>query len=170
MWWSRSIRGLLRWWSSLCSRKRSPNKKKMIKKSSSALYHLDPTLDAGLVRVGGRLKQSSLIQELKHPVILPKDSYITTLKEQRMAELPKEHVKVSAPFTLHLKTKMSWCQTPSWKKRAVVYAFVTMSAYQDQLNAGFSKVCENMWSLWHILFKIHSRVLHTSLVFFFSRP
>ncbi len=31
---------------------------------------------------------------------------------------------------------------PSWKKKAVVFTNVTTSAYQDQLNAGFSKVCE----------------------------
>ncbi len=40
--------------------------------SSSALYHLDPVVDKGLLRVGGRLKRSSLSQELKHPVILSK--------------------------------------------------------------------------------------------------
>ncbi len=30
----------------------------------------------------------------------------------------------------------------SRKKKAVVFTTVTMSAYQDQINAGFSKVCE----------------------------
>ncbi len=38
--------------------------------------------------------------------------------------------------------KMPWCQTPSRKKKAVVFTNVTTSAYQDQLNAGFLKVCE----------------------------
>ncbi|XP_057183499.1 uncharacterized protein LOC130550135 [Triplophysa rosa] len=33
----------------------------------------------GLLCVGGRLKQSSLSEELKHPVILPKDSHIVEL-------------------------------------------------------------------------------------------
>ncbi len=36
----------------------------------------------------------------------------------------------------------SLCQTPSWKKKAAVFTAVTMSAYQDRLNAGFSKLCE----------------------------
>ncbi len=31
---------------------------------------------------------------------------------------------------------------PTWKKKAVVFTTVTMSAFQDQLNTGFSKVCE----------------------------
>lgn len=46
---------------------------------SNSLYHLDPILDKGLLRVGGRLRQLSLSLEIKHPVILPKDSYITGL-------------------------------------------------------------------------------------------
>ncbi len=37
---------------------------------------------------------------------------------------------------------MPWRQTPSWKKKAVVFTTVTTNAYQDQLNARFSKVCE----------------------------
>ncbi len=41
-----------------------------------------------------------------------------------------------------LETKMQWRQTPSRKKKAIVFTTVTTSAYQDQLNAGFSKVCE----------------------------
>lgn len=47
--------------------------------SSSALYNLDPILDKGLLRVGGRLKKSTLSQDLKHPVIIPKDSCVTRL-------------------------------------------------------------------------------------------
>ncbi len=31
---------------------------------------------------------------------------------------------------------------PSRKKKAVVFTTVTTSAYQGQLNSGFSKVCE----------------------------
>lgn len=119
--------------------------------NSSALYPLDPILDNGILRVGGRLKHSSLSQDLKHPVILPKGNHITKLilshyhtkvrhqgrsqtqmelrmngfwiiggsksvakfihkcvqcrklrrpaEEQRMADLPRERVEVSAPFT-----------------------------------------------------------------------
>ncbi len=49
---------------------------------------------------------------------------------------------VSRSLTFRLETKMPWRQTPSQKKKAVVFTTVTTSAYQDQLNAGFSKVCE----------------------------
>ncbi len=41
----------------------------------------------------------------------------------------------------HLETKMLWCQIPSWKKKAIVFTSVTMSAYQDQLNTG------SMWNI-----------------------
>ncbi len=49
---------------------------------------------------------------------------------------------VSHSLTFCLETKMPWRQTPSRKKKAVVFTTVTTSAYQDQINAGFSKVCE----------------------------
>ncbi len=49
---------------------------------------------------------------------------------------------MSRSLTFHLETKMPWRQTPSRKKKAVLFTNVTTNAYQDQINAGFSKVCE----------------------------
>ncbi len=49
-------------------------------------------------------------------------------------------------LTFYLETKMSWRQTPSWKKKAVVFTTVTTSISQDQLNARFSKVFELFYS------------------------
>ncbi len=49
---------------------------------------------------------------------------------------------MSRSLTFHLETKMLWCRTPSRNKKAAVFTTVTTSACQDQLNAGFSKVCE----------------------------
>ncbi len=48
---------------------------------------------------------------------------------------------MSRSLTLCLETKMPWCQTPSRKKKAVVFTTVTTNVYQDQLNTGFLKVC-----------------------------
>lgn len=50
-------------------------------KKSSTLYRLDPFLDQdGLIRVGGRLRKSQEFPEdFKHPVILPKKSFIVDL-------------------------------------------------------------------------------------------
>ncbi len=49
---------------------------------------------------------------------------------------------MSCSLALRLETKMPWHQTPSRKKKAVLFTNVMTNAYQDQLNAGFSKVCE----------------------------
>ncbi|XP_039306359.1 uncharacterized protein LOC120358020 [Solenopsis invicta] len=47
---------------------------------SSPLVRLTPFLDAkGLLRVGGRLQFSSLSQDEKHPLILPRESTLTSL-------------------------------------------------------------------------------------------
>ncbi len=48
----------------------------------------------------------------------------------------------SHSLTFRLETKMPWRQTPSRKKKAIVFTTVTTNAYQGQINAGFSKVCE----------------------------
>lgn len=46
---------------------------------TSKLYQLDATLEDGVLRVGGRLRRSSASLELKHPVILPRESIVTQL-------------------------------------------------------------------------------------------
>ena len=57
----------------------SKDKIKAMKRLSS-LYKLDPFLDEdGLLRVGGRIRQSSAPYEVKHPVILPKKGHVTNL-------------------------------------------------------------------------------------------
>jgi hypothetical protein len=48
-------------------------------KKSSTIYKLDPHMQDGVIRAGGRLRRSSLPEETKHPVILPKESKITEL-------------------------------------------------------------------------------------------
>ncbi len=70
---------------------------------------------------------------------------------------------VSRSLTFRLETKMQWRQTPSRKKKAVVFTNVTTSAYQDQLNAGFSKVCE-IFKFCGIESTICPRVSHTVIV------
>jgi hypothetical protein len=49
-------------------------------KCGSSLYRLNPFVDKeGLLRVGGRIHNADLPTSEKHPVILPKDSPVTTL-------------------------------------------------------------------------------------------
>ena len=46
---------------------------------TSPFYRLDPFVDRGLLRVGGRLNHADIPEESKHPVILPRKSHVTTL-------------------------------------------------------------------------------------------
>ncbi len=71
---------------------------------------------------------------------------------------------VSRSLTFRLEIKMLWCQTPSRKKKAVVFTNVTTSAYQDQLNAGSSKVCEIFKVCGIESLKYVKKVSHTGLV------
>lgn len=48
-------------------------------KLSSNIRKLDPILDDGLIRVGGRLHKPSMPLETKHPIILPKDHHVSNL-------------------------------------------------------------------------------------------
>lgn len=45
----------------------------------SSIYRLDPFLDDGLLRVGGRLSKAAIPEEVKHPLILSKDQHISML-------------------------------------------------------------------------------------------
>ncbi|KAK0147980.1 hypothetical protein N1851_012347 [Merluccius polli] len=48
-------------------------------KGSTSIMKLDPFLQDGVLRVGGRLHQAALPEHTKHPSILAKDHHITTL-------------------------------------------------------------------------------------------
>ena len=49
-------------------------------KKASSLYQLDPFLDANeILRVGGRIRCSSLSYSTKHPIILPRKGHLTEL-------------------------------------------------------------------------------------------
>ena len=48
-------------------------------KRSSSIMKLDPFLQDGVLRVGGRLHRAALPEHTKHPAILAKDHHITTL-------------------------------------------------------------------------------------------
>lgn len=46
---------------------------------SNQLYELDPFLQDGVMRVGGRLRKATAPLEVRHPAILPKESNVTRL-------------------------------------------------------------------------------------------
>eukprot|EP00063_Salmo_salar_P064092 XP_014038927.1 PREDICTED: uncharacterized protein LOC106592141 [Salmo salar] len=54
-------------------------KGKQCAKRNGSICKLDPIVDNGILRVGGRLSKAAMPTELKNPMILPKDSYISRL-------------------------------------------------------------------------------------------
>ena len=48
-------------------------------KKNSSIYKLDPVLESGLLRVGGRLEHAPIENDAKHPIILPKRHHVTKL-------------------------------------------------------------------------------------------
>ncbi|XP_060605456.1 uncharacterized protein LOC132757974 [Ruditapes philippinarum] len=48
-------------------------------KRDSSIRNLDPVLDNGILRVGGRLNESAMPTEMKNPFILPKNCQVSTL-------------------------------------------------------------------------------------------
>ena len=65
-------------------------------KRSSGLTKLDPVIDEGLLRVGGRLGSASVGFQAKHPIIMPKRGRLTRLLvedvHQRIGHQGREHV------------------------------------------------------------------------------
>ena len=51
---------------------------KLLKKSSK-IVNLDPVVNEGLLRIGGRLGRAPIQQNAKHPVILPKNHHVVSL-------------------------------------------------------------------------------------------
>ncbi len=47
--------------------------------TNSDIYRLDPVLQDGLLRVGGRLRKASMPESMKHPIVLSKDQPICKL-------------------------------------------------------------------------------------------
>ena len=65
-------------------------------KRSSRLYSLNPFVENGLLRVGGRLQRSEVPYETKHPAILPKRGHVTELlirdAHETIGHQGREHV------------------------------------------------------------------------------
>ena len=64
----------------------------VMKKSS--IYLLEPFLDEeGILRVGGRLRNTPLSEKALHPVIVPKNHQLSKLVVRRAHEFQSEHVR-----------------------------------------------------------------------------
>ncbi|XP_018400775.1 PREDICTED: uncharacterized protein LOC108778168 [Cyphomyrmex costatus] len=78
--------------------------------TSSGILTLNPFLDDGLIKVGGRLRHSNLTQDARHPVLLPKNHELSRRiitqahvkpvhSETIMSSLPPSRITVSRPFS-----------------------------------------------------------------------
>ena len=68
--------------------------RKVNMKTSSSLYKLDPFLDVdGILRVSGHLKRASLTDDIKFPIILPRNSHVTKLIVKHFHERTHHHGK-----------------------------------------------------------------------------
>ena len=71
----RSLSGCIR-----VSERSSAKEKKIALKKTSSIYKLDPFIDQdGLIRVGGRIGNADVPDEVRHPVLLPRKCHVATL-------------------------------------------------------------------------------------------
>ena len=91
-------------------------------KKSSQIYRLNPQLQEGILRVGGRLSRASMPAEAKHPMLLPKDHRVADLilqdAHERLGHSGRNHVLshvrqrywiIDAPSTI--RKMLSRCTT-----------------------------------------------------------
>lgn len=72
-------------------RQKARNRNNTVKLSSN-LHKLNPFVDKdGLLRVSGRLKTSASPSEIKHPLILPKNSHVTVLLIRQFHHRKQHH-------------------------------------------------------------------------------
>ena len=87
----------------------------------STLVNLNPFLDLGIIRVGGRLEHTDIPYTEKHPIVLPKEHYITKLiiREEHIA---KKHAGMQA--TLYGVREMFWSIDGRNVTRHIIHQFV----------------------------------------------
>ncbi|XP_064629278.1 uncharacterized protein LOC135488567 [Lineus longissimus] len=100
-------------------------------KHLGSVQKLDPFLDdAGLLRVGGRLRHARIPLEVKHPVLLPKDSPVTRLivrdAHQRVGHL-------GSNSSLNLLRQRYWIPRASLLIRSIISKCTICRKYRARL-------------------------------------
>ena len=101
------------------------------KKVKTRIWQLDPFLDdSGVLRVGGRLKRSMLIDVAKHPVILPK-----AVASQRLAESFHRSVQHSGRTTTVSEIRQSgfWIVNINSCVRSIIHRCVLCRLFRGKL-------------------------------------
>ena len=87
-------------------------------KETSFLWKLSPFLQDGLIKVGGRLENSSFSYEVKHPTILPQNSLLAFLVINHHHCIKVAHSGVNA--TLNSVRKQYWIENGRAATRRVL--------------------------------------------------
>ena len=99
---------------------RKPNKQM---RSTTKLWRLDPYVDkVGILRVGGRLRKSNILDSERHPVILPKSGQII----QRIIEHEHKQVKHSGRTSTINKLRSAgyWIISSGTSVRSIIHSCV----------------------------------------------
>ncbi|XDV39580.1 hypothetical protein PO909_008806 [Leuciscus waleckii] len=96
----------------------------------STIYRLDPRLDDGLLRVGGRLTRSSLPESIKHPLILSKDQNVATLI---LRHIHQQQGHSGRNHTLSTLRKKYWVTSANSAVRRVITECVCCKKYDGKM-------------------------------------
>ena len=89
----------------------------LAEKSTNQLAKLNPVVDKGIVKVGGRLDNAPLGSELKYPAILPSDHHVT---KPIVRHFHKSNGHAETNQTLAVVHQLSWIiKGPSTVKQIV---------------------------------------------------
>ena len=98
---------------------------------ADSVRKLDPVMDeAGLLRVGGRLTHSTLPVDIKHPIILPRDSQVSRLI-LTSAHQKVGHLGTNSTFTELRRTY--WISRASQLVRSIIAKYVLCRRYRGHL-------------------------------------
>lgn len=99
-------------------------------KGNSDISRLDPMLEDGLLKVGGRLSKAVMPEEVKHPVILSKDQFISKLILQHIHKLLGHAGRNHMLSTLR---KKYWITNANTACRKIISDCVICRRYQGKL-------------------------------------
>lgn len=101
------------------------------KLNKSPLRKLDPKIVDGLLRVGGRLERADIPFEAKHPVLLPKDSFVSKLVLQ---DVHKSVGHMGKNAVLSVLRQQYWIPGAASLIKSMVSKCVTCRRYQGSVH------------------------------------
>ena len=113
---------------------------------TSKLLKLDPFIDKGIIRVGGRLQEANLSYDAKHPILLPKDSHISKIIVE---DIHKRVGHLGKTAILAVLRKKYWIIGASALIKGIIYRcvvcrkFQRKSAQQKMANLPYERLIPN---------------------------